>query len=196
MTMTECVYRMMYRTKYYIHQDIDEFIVPKRTENWSSMIALIDAEAAVENNGISGDKWIASYSFLNKFFPMDWADTINDLPSETQEQLNSLSQNKHKFRTLSWTRGEDRFYQRIERSKAMGRPERVLQYYVHMVLDKHIVAPGTKNQFVEVKDALLHHYRRPLEFAWAAPVNTTRLLDFAPRIIERLKQGLAMCRSN
>lgn len=111
--------------------------------------------------------------------------------------MDSLSQGSgHRFRSLTWTQAEQRTYQRIERSKVMGRPERTLHWYVHMVLDKHVVPPGTKNQLLTEKDALLHHFRKPLpNHGWAAPGNYTRLRDyFGLKIIKRLKAGLKMCR--
>jgi Glycosyltransferase family 92 len=195
MTMTECLYRMMYRTKYLIHQDVDEFIVPRRADDWKSMIALIDQDAAATKNGTSGDRWIASYSFVNRFFPLDWQPT-HSLPDQVHHQLKALGRDVHKFRTLMWTRAEMRTYERIARSKAMARPERTLQAYVHMVLEKHVVPPGTNNQLVEENDALLNHFRHPISgLNWAPGTNFSRLQDFRTKIIQHLNDGLKLCLS-
>src|SRR6218665_2385300 len=41
LTQNECLFRSMYRTKYLINQDFDEFIIPTRTTDWQSMLDVI-----------------------------------------------------------------------------------------------------------------------------------------------------------
>ena len=38
LSMTECGYRQMYKSKYVLVQDLDEFVVPTRASDWSSML--------------------------------------------------------------------------------------------------------------------------------------------------------------
>jgi hypothetical protein len=48
LTATECLYRLMYRSTFVIHQDFDEFIVPTNATNWHAMLDLVNEKEAVK----------------------------------------------------------------------------------------------------------------------------------------------------
>ena len=187
-TMTECNYRLMYRTKYMIEEDIDELIVPMRADNWSTMINQIDQQVY----NASGDQWIASYNFRSRHFPLNWPDTFSQLPNSTQEILNNLA-GGHRFHTLSRMTSEDRLFPWGTRTKVMGRPERIVMWEVHFIYDGQVVPVGMKNHFVNETDGVLHHYRLPVPFPWTKPCNSTRMLHFTDDIITRLNNSVRMC---
>jgi hypothetical protein len=114
MAITECLYRLMYSTKYLISQDLDEFVVPARTDDWQSMLDRIHAKPPIR----SQIKWsslrtlyawlfleitedsIGSYNFRNRDFdhssPAD-LEYIREADPLVKEYL---------FKTLVQTTGE------------------------------------------------------------------------------------------
>src|SRR6218665_1520062 len=66
-SITECVYRTMYRTKYLINVDIDEVVVPVKANDWQTMLDSIHRRTG---------EHIASYSFQNQFYPLEAPDEI------------------------------------------------------------------------------------------------------------------------
>jgi len=69
LAITECGYRHVYNSKYLLSQDMDEFVVPRVATDWSSM--LDDFSSTVQRDHI------ASYSFRNRFFPLQFPDAID-----------------------------------------------------------------------------------------------------------------------
>lgn len=184
LTTTECGYRLMYRTKYLVEIDIDEFIVPMRTKDWQSMLSLIDAESGIDHQAI------ASYSFRNRFFVPN--SPVIDPLKPNDDLSKQLGHDWNRFRTLTHIGGEDRLYQWKERSKILTRPERMLIWHVHEILDRHLVPPGEKNLLIGEKDGVLQHYRRQLG-PKATTSNHTRLWHFTPAIVAGLKHGISLC---
>jgi len=68
--MNECAYRQIYDAKYLLLDDLDEFVVPTAADDWSSMI---DCISAAGKSATQRDH-IASYSFRNRFFPLELPD--------------------------------------------------------------------------------------------------------------------------
>jgi len=46
MVVTECIYRTMYRTRYLAMFDVDELIVPLRTDSWAKMMETFPTKEA------------------------------------------------------------------------------------------------------------------------------------------------------
>ena len=44
LSINECSYRNMYRVKYLVYTDLDEFIVPRKSIGWKDMMNQIDNE--------------------------------------------------------------------------------------------------------------------------------------------------------
>jgi len=165
--MTECGYRLMYRTEYLIIQDIDELIVPTRTDDWKSMLSLIGAESR-----------IASYSFRNRFI-------LTNAPTVQPIGVAISANWSDRFRVLTKITGETHLYPWKDRSKIMAPPERILVWHTHEICDHQVVPPGEWNTLVDEKDAVLHHYRKP-------HANYTRMWHFASKVSAGLRNGLYM----
>ena len=67
MAISDCVYRAMYRTRYLVIQDLDELIVPLRTESLAELVHSVDA--AISADGVTSSDSLAAYNFRNLFFP-------------------------------------------------------------------------------------------------------------------------------
>jgi len=171
LAMNECLYRMMYRTKYLIIQDVDEFVVPMTADNWMSMINRI-------NNDSSAAKAerIASYSFRNRFFPTEFPKTSNFTPPSILQ---------HPFKTLVFLRAHKGLSAFNDRSKVMARPERVVIWHVHVILDSSLVRTGDINAKVSANFAQLFHYRRGL--GAGNTIEVSRMNTFAESIQRRLR---------
>jgi Glycosyltransferase family 92 len=186
LTTTECVYRLMYRTEYLTQIDVDEFIVPMRTEDWRSMLTLIDSESGIDA------KKIASYSFRNRFIDPKMPAIDPQTPNIGLSE--QLGQFRDRFRTLTRFRGENYLYPWTKRSKVMARPERVVIWHVHEIMDHHVVPRGEKNLKINEKDGVMQHYRRDrVPDPKGGVSNHTRLHRFARKIVEHLKHGVSVC---
>lgn len=171
MAINDCLYRMMYTTRYLVIPDLDEFVVPMRSDNWLSMLHDIN------NEMIEDADQIASYSFRNRFFPT---------------KSSKFSSSERQFKTLTVVQADRELFPYTIRSKVMARPERVLIWHVHLLLDSSLVHRGDINAGVDAKHAQLFHYRRDITVR-----NTTtlhRMKEFEPQIRRRLYVATAaMC---
>jgi len=171
LAINDCLYRLMYRTKYLLNQDLDEFVVPMRSENWRTMLDGVARRARKDSDRI------ASFSFRNRFFP-----TTSFAPGTDQRRL----------KTLSVTRADTRLYPFAVRSKMMARPERVLIWHVHEILNSSLVRAGDSNVFVDASYGQLFHYRRDTKFlVTSSTVQVTRMKSFKPMILRRLNVATA-----
>ena len=147
LTQNECLFRSMYRTKYLINQDFDEFIIPTRTTDWQSMLDVI------HKNKSPGERDVAaSYNFRNLFFPMEAA--------RDASLKESFTIGNYELKILTKTTCFDTLNPWKQRSKVMGRPERILIWHVHEILDSSLVREGDVNVLVDGADGLLFHYRQ------------------------------------
>ena len=65
LAMNDCGYRQTYVAKYVLFQDLDEFVVPTVAEDWRSMLDEVSADD------------VASYSFRNRFYPLEFPDVVD-----------------------------------------------------------------------------------------------------------------------
>jgi hypothetical protein len=151
-------------------QDIDEFIVPTKADNWQAMLSDINAKVS---------KQIASYSFRNRFFP-------TQLPDDAQyvKTADPLVR-KYGLRTLLKTQADPSLWRWTMRSKVLARPELLILWHVHLILDSSIVRRGFINFYVTDTDGVLHHYR--YTGGAANTINVTRLRYFQSKIISQFK---------
>jgi len=175
--MTECGYRLMYRTEYLIIQDIDELIVPTRTEDWRSMLAQINAESRYG----SGNR-IAAYSFRNRYF-------VLTAPSVRPTDIAMPANWSERFRVLTKITGEVDMSPWNVQSKMMAPPERVLVWHTHEILRHQVVPPGESIVYVEEKDAVQNHYRKQRVNTDVQYVNYTRMWHFTSKVLVRLRKG-------
>lgn len=175
-SISDCAYRTMYRTKYLINQDPDEVIVPLKTDSWTSMLEAI-------NSRVRNPDLIASYSFRNQFFPLA---APNDIAS-----LNNTLLKRYNIKALLKTSKENYIFRHTFRSKVMARPERILLWHVHLIKSENVIRSDDIVHFTSPVDALLFHYR-----SW--PIKgklriERRMLKFTDSLIDRVKTGMSLC---
>lgn len=176
LAISECLYRSMYRTRYLISQDLDEFIVPTEADSWQGMLDHIHIQLS-----ISSIDSIASYNFRNLFIP---------LHTQMNTSANVSYQNQHLL-TLAHTYTDIYIYRWTDRSKVMARPERILIWYVHEIYTSSLVVEGDVNYYVNETDGLLFHYR-DIEVTLSANPNR-RMHKFADKISSGVETGLEIC---
>ena len=171
----------MYRTKYLVIQDLDEFVVPMRSESWQSMLD------SIANHTRTDSDRIASYNFRSRFFPINLSNKFN-LTSGGNEV-------ERRFKTLSVTKAGARLFSIAERSKVMARPERVVIWHVHLMLNSSLVRGEDKNVQVDPRYGQLFHYKRGISVATTTAIY--RMNVFESRILRRLHaSAAAICLTN
>lgn len=178
LSITECVYRTMYRTEYLINQDIDEVIVPVNASDWQTMLNDIHTRV-----GPDYAEQIASYSFQNQFFPLQAADD----PAYSKMFLVK----RYNIKALLKTSKNPYVHPHSSRSKVMARPERILIWHVHLIYKENLIGRNDTIYNVTQNEALLHHYR-----SWRLDQNLTieyRMHRYAPLMTERIHFGMGIC---
>ena len=180
LAINECLYRMMYRTKYLVIQDLDEFVVPMNSDNWVTMLDSIN-----NITGTDTDR-IASYKFRNRFFPTECSNASN---------FSSVNSVEHRFKTLVVLQADTHLLPFTVRSKVMARPERVIIWHVHLILDSSLVRIGDINARVPAEYGQLFHYRRDITVA--NTITVSRMSKFEELILRRLHVATAaICLTN
>jgi len=85
--MNDCGYRQTYLAKYVLFQDLDEFVVPTVAEDWRSMLDEVSADD------------VASYSFRNRFYPLEFPDVVDQVSVTS-------SDGHHRVQTTSKVAGQ------------------------------------------------------------------------------------------
>jgi len=173
LAISECLYRLMHRTRYVVVQDLDEFVVPMQSDDWQSMLDAINRNARTDSDRI------ASYNFRNRFFPTEFPPKASNSTSALAD-----SGDGRRFRTLSVVKADKKLFRFTERSKVMARPERVLMYHVHLILSSSLVRAGDVNVNANARYGQLFHYRRG--FRVANTTTVSRMKDFERLILRRL----------
>jgi len=166
MAINDCLYRIMYRSKYLAILDLDEFIVPMRSDSWLSMLHGINSDTHKDSDQI------ASYSFRNRFF------------QTTSPKFPPFSNSERRFKTLTLMQADRRLFPHTVRSKVMARPERFVVWHVHELLDSSLVRRGDINVIVDTKHGQLFHYKRGITVKNMTTVY--RMREFEPQILRRL----------
>ena len=128
-----------------------------------------------EDKRMNSDR-IASYNFRSRFFQMELPKSSITLPPNNGTE-------RH-FKTLRVLLAGRKLFPFAQRSKVMARPERVIIWHVHVILDSSLVRSGDVNAEVNSKHGQLFHYRRG--FAVANATTVSRMSEFKPRILRRM----------
>ena len=174
LAINECLYRMMYRTKYLVIQDLDEFVVPMSSDNWVTMLDSINSLTGTDSERI------ASYNFRNRFFPTELSNASN---------FSSTNSVEHRFKTLVVLQADKDLFPITNRSKVMARPDRVTIWHVHLILDSSLVHTGDINAEVPAECGQLFHYRRDITVA--NTIAECRMSKFEEVILRHLRVGAA-----
>jgi len=164
LAQNDCLFRMMYRTKYVLQHDFDEFIIPTRTPDWQSMLDLIHNNTRPEEIDVA-----ASYNFRNLFFSLEAAsDSSLKKPFTVGNyELKTLTKTTCSDALNPWT---------VSNSKVMGRPERILIWHVHLIHKSSLMRKGDVNVLVDEENGRLFHYRKlPSDFKHSCNTTNRRM---------------------
>ncbi|KAK3086600.1 hypothetical protein FSP39_020915 [Pinctada imbricata] len=139
--INDCVYRNKGATSFVVNQDIDEFIIPRKQNNWNRMVNTLPTKRQC-------------YMIRSAFFRKDWPD-VNQSALSPVDRL--LAQRYMSVTILKQVR-EDVVFPAYTRSKWMARPECIEVAGVHNIHNRDDVVK-CKTYVVLLADGLLHHYR-------------------------------------
>ena len=151
LSINDCAYRNMYRVKYLVYTDLDEFVVPKKSIGWLDMMKEIDSFK------------YGTYLFRNAFFFENTnKNGLEKGGTKVQSTANLWCGGKlPKFLTFvirSWN-----VYSPRIKSKYLIKPIHPSIVGVHHVFQQLKYVRGlvlqTKTYIVPPDFALLHHYR-------------------------------------
>ncbi|XP_022236008.1 uncharacterized protein LOC111083656 [Limulus polyphemus] len=160
--LNDCLYRTMYRFRFVLMIDFDEFIVPHKSESLIEMLGFLINKKPAKTG---------AYSFQNSFFYLQWPKD----PKSSSLPLHLV--------TLERTMRKLKFHPHKQRSKCIVLPERVVEMGNHFVWE---FLPGRAMVDIPSSIGFLHHYRI-CEFGGNDCINTTSVVD---RRIYRWKDQL------
>lgn len=171
----DCLYRNILVSQLVSFNDIDEFIVPKRTNTWNSMLSELKS---VAQRSLSENEAVAAFSFHSVFFDSNFR---NSDPVSKDEYGQLLTVNVT-LRTESVSK---------VRTKMLVYPERVFELGIH-----HLSKPMDdrfKSLSIPEDIALIHHYRI---CDWNYGMNCDRIVKdnsihrFKKELLKRVKTSL------
>ena len=165
LAINECLYRLMYRTKYVVVQHVDQFTVPMRSDTWMSMLDSINKDTGGESDRI------ASYNFRNRFFPASLPRSFNFTLKNKVEQI---------FKTLTVVQAEKQLLSFSDSSKTMARPERVIMWHGN----RSLVRSEDVNAKVNTMHGQLFQYTSGTTVG--STTTLSRMLVFKQPILRRL----------
>ncbi|XP_071088459.1 beta-1,4-galactosyltransferase galt-1-like [Haliotis cracherodii] len=137
--LNDCLYRHLHSSKYIVFTDLDEFIIPKVGQNWSS---LVQKRLSVKPNS-------GAFVIKCNFFRKEW-------PKYSENFTGRSDALKYKSIILLNVLRESSAFEHFTRSKYIILPLRVETVGVHKIWTYR---PGYSTDKVAKTDALLHHYR-------------------------------------
>lgn len=160
--LNDCLYRNMYVSKFVVFEDLDEFIIPQKHENWSKMMSNLP-------------EGMGAYIFRCVFFRKEWP----DVDTEFSGKDTAL---KYKMSTLLKQNREPKFLGKTHRSKYIVDPKQIDTVGIHNVWK---LRAGARSHFVNPEFARMHHYRN-----WENPndaktgVLDDRILMYKDRLLQ------------
>ncbi|XP_078502237.1 uncharacterized protein LOC144756353 [Lissotriton helveticus] len=140
-TLNDCMYRNMYRSKYVILIDLDEIILPFKHPDWTSMMEGLQKQHPD----------VGAFLFENHIFPKHVFSPIEGFNTSSWEAVPGVDILKHIHREPD---REDYFNAR----KMILNPRKVVQISVHSVLKAY-----NSSLHVPLNVALVYHCRSPLQ---------------------------------
>ena len=163
--INDCLYRNLYKSKYLVFMDIDEFIVPRTYKNWTMIFASLK------------DKYnVGAYVFRCSFFRKEWNNTAANYSGK------DLALKFHAVSLLKMNR-EAKIYPMFIRSKIIIQPLRVETMGIHNIW---AFRPGYQPLEIGQTQALLHHYRNWFNPSISNRVYDDSMLKFKDSILKRL----------
>lgn len=131
-SLNDCLYRTMFRFKYVLMIDLDEYIIPNLDDNLKDLVLnrLTSSPSVRDRAG--------AFSFQNAFFYLQWLDDPKYSKLNSNHQENSLSSIKTDhlpvyLTTLAKTRRRATLHSHRERSKLIIVPEATIEVGNHFV---------------------------------------------------------------
>lgn len=203
-SLNDCLYRNMFKSKFVVFSDLDELIVPQMHDTWFDMIrhATAEAEADLVFVGKVGASEIFPSSFLirNNFFPLQWKSNLVGTPDKSKlyslQRRSNLTKDdietilRLKMNSVLVTGCESESYNWYIRSKYIVWTHLAETVAVHQV---HVFVTPQASWQVPVKEhvGLLHHYRQwnggQLE---NSSKSCTRLHHFVPSYLPRVAKKI------
>ncbi|GFS04544.1 UDP-galactose:beta-D-galactoside beta-1,4-galactosyltransferase [Elysia marginata] len=165
LAIDDCMYRYKRLSKYMVFNDLDEYIVPLKHKNWSTLIA---ERLRFKPHSIA---WLFRSSVLNNNRPS---------PGEGFE----ADYLRYGSSILGLTSRDQYVFPANHRAKTIVDPSAVEEKGVHRIWD----GKGHMD-IIPVDVAILFHYRSPLNKC-SPQVKETRVVDkYGKRLVARLKQA-------
>ena len=165
--LNDCLYKNRYSSKYIVCSDIDEIIVPQKTNSWTELLWEVTPKNA---------NTIGSYSFQNVFFKANGYSDNAYAHNPIAKEYNILS--------LLKTQREKEAYNHRNRSKLIVMPERVSVagiHYVHEFIDNFYYEKNITNS-----QAMLYHYRHHSPSRDAKTIHDRHMHQLAEQIVNRI----------
>ncbi|XP_069465576.1 uncharacterized protein [Ambystoma mexicanum] len=160
-TLNDCLYRNMYKSKYVVLIDMDEIIMPKKHQNWASMMAYLQKK--YRKRGI--------FIFENHVFPNNVFDLTFNLSAWKAIPGDNVL--LHVYREPGTKYHE----------KMIVNPRKVIQISVHTVLKTY-----SRHVKVSRRIAMLQHYREALQpnLPRASLIKDTTIWKFSASLIHQV----------
>ncbi|KAK3086758.1 hypothetical protein FSP39_022893, partial [Pinctada imbricata] len=172
--INDCVYRNKGASSFVVNQDIDEFIIPRKQNNWNRMINTLPTKRQC-------------YMIRSAFFRKDWPDVNQSNKSDLSSEERLLAKRYRSITILKQVR-EDVVFPAYVRSKWMARPECIEVAGVHNIHNQKDVVT-CKTYVVLLDDGLLHHYR---SFEEREEINSTtdnRISVMKDKLLKNLERA-------
>ncbi|GFR99305.1 UPF0392 protein F13G3.3-like isoform X2 [Elysia marginata] len=164
LAIDDCMYRYKRLSRYMAFNDLDEFLVPFKHDNWSTLVA---ERRRLKPRSIG---WLFRCSVLNKDRPSPAAGFEDDYVRYGSAILGLTSRDKHVFPPN-------------DRAKLIVDPTAIEEMGVHLIWEGR----GTTDN-IPVDVGMLLHYRVPL-WECTPQVKETRVVDkYGKKLVARLKE--------
>ncbi len=162
LSITDCLYRYMFRFNRMMPLDVDELIVPKTTK---TLLDLIDKLEQLDQKNKVADHRV-HYMFVCSYFPVNSLD-VRVNPDLTEKNYTTILRHRQRLSRFNPTH-----------RKSIMIPTRCLtvrNHYCYVILPQFTDSGNFHQPTVNKKLGFIHHYRRRLKGSWF--VNDTLIQD-------------------
>ena len=149
LSINECAYRNMFRVKYLVYTDLDEYIIPKRSLGWAGLMKEIDHFK------------YGAFVVRHVYFTKNSNTTVINTRSMKTEFSCNESDHVQLPRYLTWNFRSMDALPPYRRSKYIIKPFYTSVVGVHRIFK--YVEPHIRDYIVSPDQALLHHYRKVIQ---------------------------------
>lgn len=176
--LNDCIYRNMYRVDYLLMIDIDEMILPVKTNDWQSMIKSLE----------SSGKY-ASFTFSNNFIEGEPKNISAEIHEE-RKICRDLHLPKYFIRMnrLPWPS-----FKQNTKMKLLLKPKLVSASCIHDIC-RQVVGGYRRTYWVPKTTAFMAHYRVPIDpwYVFGKGVQDDTAMKFRTQVMEELRQKCSL----